>query len=49
MCKLVIDSGICEDLVSKEIVQKLGLKIERHPSPYPLEWLKKGNEVTISK
>ncbi|GJS89136.1 putative nucleotidyltransferase, ribonuclease H [Tanacetum coccineum] len=30
-------------------VQKLGLKIENHPKPYKLQWLKKGGEVTVSK
>ncbi|PKI45517.1 hypothetical protein CRG98_034035 [Punica granatum] len=32
-----------------EIVQKVGLKTEKHPKPYKLAWLKKGGEVTVSQ
>ena len=32
-----------------EAVQKLALDTEKHPTPYHLEWLKKRNEVTVSK
>jgi hypothetical protein len=40
--KLVIDLGSYENVVSEEAVQKLSLEKEKHPSPYWLEWLKKG-------
>ena len=33
VCKLVIDSGSCENVVSEEAVQKLGLATEKHPNP----------------
>ena len=36
-------------MVSKEAIQKLGLATEKHSNPYKLSWLKKGNEVTVSK
>ena len=49
VCRLVIDSRSCENVVSEEAVQKLGLATEKHPNPYKLSWLKKGNEVTVSK
>ncbi|KAG5527003.1 hypothetical protein RHGRI_028065 [Rhododendron griersonianum] len=49
VCHLVIDSGSCENVVSEEAVHKLGLATEKHPSPYKLSWLMKGNEVTVSK
>lgn len=49
MCRFVIDSGSCENVLSKETVKKLRLKTEPHPSPYKLAWLKKGNEVRICK
>ena len=49
VCGLIIDSGSCENVVSEEVVQKLGLATEKHPNPYKLSWLKKGNEVTVSK
>ena len=49
VCRLVIYSGSYENVVSEEAVQKLGLATEKHPNPYKLYWLKKGNEVTVSK
>jgi hypothetical protein len=36
-------------VVAEEAVQKLALDTEKHPTPYRLEWLKKGNEVIVSK
>ena len=36
-------------MVSEKVVQKLGLATEKHPNPYKLSWLKKGNKVTVSK
>ncbi|KAE8729552.1 hypothetical protein F3Y22_tig00003518pilonHSYRG00008 [Hibiscus syriacus] len=41
------DSGddCCENVVSEEVVQKLQLKTDRHPKPYKLSWLNKGNEI----
>ena len=41
--------GSCENIVSTEVVQKLGVKTETHPKPYKLAWLKKGGEVIVSK
>jgi hypothetical protein len=49
VCKLIIDGGSCENMVAEEAVQKLTLETEKHPTPYRLEWLKKGNEVIVSK
>ncbi|KAE8668214.1 putative Quercetin 3-O-methyltransferase 1 [Hibiscus syriacus] len=34
VCKMIIDSGSCENVVSDEVVQKLQLKTDRHPKPY---------------
>jgi hypothetical protein len=49
VCQLVIDSSSCENVVTEEVVDKLALETEKHPNPYQLEWLKKGNEVIVSK
>jgi hypothetical protein len=49
VCKLIIDGGSCENVVEEEAVQKLALDTEKHPTPYRFEWLKKGNEVIVSK
>ena len=45
----MIDAGSCENLISGEVVQKLGIVTEKHPEPYKLPWLKQGGEVTVSK
>jgi hypothetical protein len=49
VCKLIIDGSNCENVVAEEAVQKLALDTEKHPTPYRLEWLKKGHEVIVSK
>jgi hypothetical protein len=36
-------------VVVEEAVQKLTLDTEKHPTPYRLEWLKKGNKVIVPK
>ena len=33
VCKVIVDSGIYENRVSKEIVDKLKLHCETHPHP----------------
>ncbi|GAV56697.1 Asp_protease_2 domain-containing protein, partial [Cephalotus follicularis] len=48
-CNVIIDGGSCENVVSKTMVEKLGLKTEKHPWPYRLLWFRKGNEVTMDK
>jgi hypothetical protein len=49
VCQLVIDSGGCENFVVEEVVKKLALETKQHPTPYRLEWLKKGTKVIVSK
>ncbi|KAE8655337.1 putative Serine-threonine protein kinase, plant-type [Hibiscus syriacus] len=49
VCKMIIDSGSCENVVSEEVVQKLQLKTDRHPKPYKLSWLNKGSEVIVDR
>ena len=47
VCKLIIDGGSCENVVSTDVVKKLQLKQVKHPKPYKLSWFKKGNEVIV--
>nr|GEU29043.1 transposon TX1 putative 149 kDa protein [Tanacetum cinerariifolium] len=42
---MIIDGGICENVVSTYMVEKLGMKTEDHHEPYQLTWLKRGNTV----
>lgn len=46
---VIIDSGSCTNVVSEEMVSKLGLKTEPHPNPYKIQWFKNGNGVSVSK
>ncbi|GAV81711.1 gag-asp_proteas domain-containing protein, partial [Cephalotus follicularis] len=48
-CNAIIDGGSCENVVSETMVEKLGLKTEKHPRPYKLLWFRKGNEVKADK
>jgi hypothetical protein len=47
--KLVIDPRSGMNVISEEAVWKLRQETKRHPAPYQLEWLTKGNEVRVSK
>jgi hypothetical protein len=49
VCKVIIDSGSTDKLVSTEMVEKLELETNVHPMSYKVSWLKKGHEVTITK
>ena len=47
VCQVIIDGGSCENMVAKEMVEKLNLQCENHPHPYHIAWFKKGTEVTV--
>ena len=36
---MIVDGDSTDNLVAKEMVQKLGLKRVRHPCPYRIGWL----------
>jgi hypothetical protein len=38
-CKVIVDSGSTDNLVSIEMVEKMELKTTKHPSPYKVSWL----------
>ena len=48
-CKLIIDNGSTDNLVSMEMVEKLGLKKIPHPTPYRVGWMQKGHQVLVNE
>jgi hypothetical protein len=47
--KVIIDSGSIDNLVSREMVEKLELETTANPNPYKVSWLKKGHQVMVTK
>eukprot|EP00253_Pinus_taeda_P005588 PITA_05588 len=48
-CKMIIDSGSTDNLVSVEMMEKLGLKRLKHPTPYRVSWLQKGHQLLVDE
>ena len=40
LCDLIIDSGSRENIISKDVVERLQLEVENHPNPYAIRWIK---------
>jgi hypothetical protein len=49
VCKLVIDSCSCENLISQNLVKHLKLDTHDHPNPYTIGWINKGVNMRITK
>jgi hypothetical protein len=49
VCKVIVDSGSTDNLVSTEMVEKMELETVAHPSPYKVSWLQKGHQVNVTK
>jgi hypothetical protein len=49
VCKVIVDSGSMDNLISTEMVEKLEMEMIDHPSPYRVLWLQKGHQVTVTK
>ena len=47
VCNVIIDNDNSENVVSKALVNALNLKTKKHPSPYKIAWIKKGQEVQV--
>ena len=47
--KVIIDSGSTDNLVSTEMVDKLGLSKTIHPTPYKVWWLQKGHRIMVTE
>jgi hypothetical protein len=49
VCKVIVDSGSTNNLVSTEMVENMELETIVHPSPYRVSWLQKGHQVNATK
>jgi hypothetical protein len=49
VCKVIVDSGSTDNIISIEMVEKLELETVAHPSPYRVLWLQKGHQVNVTK
>jgi hypothetical protein len=49
VCKVIVNSGSTDNLISIEMVEKLELETIAHPSPYRVSWLQKGHQVNVTK
>jgi hypothetical protein len=49
VCKVIVDSGRTDNLVSTEMVEKIKLETVTHLSPYKVSWLQNGHQVTVTK
>uniref|UniRef100_A0A0D3DIN5 CCHC-type domain-containing protein n=2 Tax=Brassica oleracea var. oleracea TaxID=109376 RepID=A0A0D3DIN5_BRAOL len=48
ICRFVIDSGSCRNVISEEAVTKLGLRRSDHLAPYKVVWLKEGSTIRVT-
>ena len=48
-CKLIIDNGSIDNLVSTEVIDKLNLKKTKHHVPYKVSWFQKGNQLLVNE
>eukprot|EP00253_Pinus_taeda_P016825 PITA_16825 len=48
-CKVIINNGSTNNLVSIEMVDKLGLVKTVHPTPYKVSWLQKGHQIIVTE
>ena len=45
----LFDSGSQVNLISEEVVKKLGLETKPHPKPYPLGWVVENNQLQVTQ
>ncbi|XP_062224492.1 uncharacterized protein LOC133923045 [Phragmites australis] len=48
LCRIIVDNGSCNNIASQELVERMGLKQRRHPSPYKMQWLTDCGAMRVS-
>src|SRR5271156_1945210 len=49
VCKVIVDSGSTDNIISEEAIQKLNLVRIPHDHPYRVTWLTKGHKVLVNE
>ncbi|KAK9124575.1 hypothetical protein Sjap_014177 [Stephania japonica] len=47
--ELIIDSGSCENIIGRGTDEALKLKMEKHPNPYSIGWIKATEKVQVTE
>src|SRR5207253_3077503 len=47
--RVIIDGGSCNNLVSSDLVKKLGLTTRPHPHPYHVQWFNDSGKVKVTQ
>jgi hypothetical protein len=48
LCRIIVNNGSCINIASQELVERLGLKQRRYPSPYKIQWLNECGMLRVS-
>jgi hypothetical protein len=47
--QFIVDSGSQKNLISVEVMKRLGLLTTAHPQPYTIRWLHQGRDLRVSR
>ena len=48
LCSIIVDKASCNNIACQELVERMGLKQRRHPSPYKIQWLNECGTLRVS-
>ena len=49
LCDLIIDNGSKENIISKDVEERLQLETETHPSPFTIGWIKEVGGIRVNE